>query len=80
MKLNTWQCDHCKKEFREHQGAEINFHIGDDSDPVDGHNIKDYKSLDFCAACQKALLEALLKEQPAERQQRLATAWGSKRA
>lgn len=78
MTIPVWQCDSCKKEFRKGGGvAGLAFHVGNESDPVDGHNIREYKHADLCAQCQADLLAELLDARQTQDRASIAKEWGA---
>ncbi|MCC6591621.1 MAG: hypothetical protein IT168_33350 [Bryobacterales bacterium] len=78
MKIGLWKCDYCQKEFRSGGGSEVELHVNNSRDPVDGHNQREYKRADLCGGCQGLLLKDLIEALPVEQRAKLAREWGAK--
>jgi hypothetical protein len=72
MTIDLWKCDVCGNEFRVGHGSTVIFHVGNESDPVDSHNMRIYKDADLCTRCQTVLLEKMINEIPIEGRAQLA--------
>lgn len=80
MKLNVWECEMCGNEYRgEEKLASVRFHVDNDSDPADGHNLKCWATVDLCPGCQHGLLDSAINDHPMEWRRKVAAAWKAKR-
>lgn len=81
MRLNRWKCDMCSTEYQvdDEVLASVLFHIENDSDPVDGHNIRVFSSVDLCPKCKHDLFQGVLNDHPMEYRQKVGKAWKAKR-
>lgn len=79
MIIHLWKCDGpgCGKEYRANGGAQIEFHVDNESDPVDGHNIRVYKHADLCMACMCKLISKMLECATRDHRAKLAKDWGA---
>ena len=77
MKVNVWKCDKCGNEFRQGGGSEIAFHVDNDADEGDGHNVRIFKRADLCLSCTVDFSGELLESCDMRERAVWAKAWGA---